>query len=84
MNSTVRTIVIVAALAVALAAGYLLGKGGGAGSEPQTAASPEGGEPAKAGRTQDPVLPQSDGPARHLADPEEGPDGDGLRPSLRR
>ena len=35
-------------------------------------------------RTQDQVLPQSDGAARHLADAEEGFDGDGLHPRLRR
>ena len=33
---------------------------------------------------EDPLLPQSDGARRHLPDPEEGPDGDGLHPGLRR
>ena len=33
--------------------------------------------------TQVAVLPQSDGSGGHLADAEEGPDGDGLRPGLR-
>ena len=31
---------------------------------------------------QDKILPQPDGAARHLADPEEGFDGDGLHPGL--
>ena len=38
-----------------------------------------GGRPA-----QDSVLPQPHGPARHLAGAEEGLDGDGLHPGLRR
>ena len=36
------------------------------------------------GGPQDQVLPQPDGAARHLAGPEEGFDGDGLHPGLRR
>ena len=34
-------------------------------------------------RTEDQILPQPDGPARHLAGAEEGLDGDGLHPRLR-
>ena len=46
--------------------------------------NPAGGRGRGQGPAQDPVLPQSHGPARHLAGAEEGPDGDGLRPCLRR
>ena len=35
-------------------------------------------------RAQDQILPQSDGPAGHVADAEEGLHGDGLHPRLRR
>jgi hypothetical protein len=37
---------------------------------------------ASGGPAQDFVLPQSHGPARHFAGPEEGLDGDGLHPGL--
>ncbi len=50
MNSTVRTIVVAVLVAVALAAGYLLGKGRGAGSAPQTGTSPASSEPAAAAK----------------------------------
>ena len=48
-------------------------------SSPAARSRRHGGRPA-----QDSVLPQSHGPARHLAGPEEGLDGDGLHPGLRR
>ena len=47
-------------------------------SQPKRAAKAEGRQP------QDPLLPQSDGPRRYVAGPEEGLDGDGLHPRLRR
>ena len=46
-------------------------------AEPKAAA-------AAPGKPKDSVLPQSDGPSRHLQDAEEGLDGDGLYRRLRR
>ena len=73
------------AVAIGVGGGLLVGRAnpvrrtgsGGAGRD-------EPGHGGRQGRAEDPVLPQSDGAARHLAGAEEGSDGHGLHRRLRR
>ena len=78
MNSTARTIVVIALLGVALGAGYWLGARAARVQRRPLAPTADAGAPAKPGEREVAVLPQPDGPARHLAGAQEGPDGDGL------
>ncbi len=72
-------IVILLIVASALGAGYWLGSRGGH----ESGRTASRGERGREAGTQAALLPQPDGPARHLADAEERPDGHGLHPGVR-